>query len=213
MTRALIAILIIIFSQNLLSQKSNCGCDKIKIDSENQYKCDTTILTNGALIYWQWNCDSSWLTFENKGKILLSSCNKSNVYSCESTGLNFLKEYHNYILFQYKWISGCCTPPDLVFFNKDNGKEIKRITNELFIWGDIDDNYALYFSDKTYNDLIYLDHNTDNQYLIHFENGQVLSSANKNNVLQLSDLFKDFKKIKDDFTFEFKASDGKIEKR
>jgi len=202
--------MIITFSLKSFCQGVNCNCDQIKIDSESQYKCDTTFFSNGAKIYWQWNCDSAWLTFENKDKIILRSCEKMDVYECERTGLSFLKEYANYLLFQYKWISGCCTPPDIIFFNKVTGSELRRITNNLFVWGDIDENYVLYFSDTTYTNLIYLDNNTDKEFTLRFNNNQVDNSAAKNQMLQFTDLFKNFKKNRDNFTFDFKMSEGTI---
>jgi len=205
-------LIFLICSMNANSQDLICGCDK-KLDSpESQYKCVQTVFKNGAKIYWQWSCDSSWLTFENKGKYILRTCKEQRVHECERTGLNFLKEYPNYLLFIYKWISGCCTPPDLVFIDKENGKEIKRITNERFIWGNSDENYALYFSDTTFSKLIYLDHNTDYQYAINFKNRKVQSSAQSNQVLQLTDLFKNFKKKDGELTFDFKTSSGQVEK-
>ncbi len=203
--------MIITFSLDSFSQGANCNCDQIEINPENQYKCDTIIFENRAMLYWQWNCDSAWLTFENTKKLILKSCNEMNVYECNRTGLNFLKEYPNYLLFQYKWISGCCTPPDLIFLNKENGNELKRISNSQFIWGDIDENYALYFSDTTYTKLIYLDNNTDKEYFFQFDNEQVNKSVTKNQVLQLTDLFKHFKKDDNFFVFDFMSSNGNFE--
>ncbi len=212
MRQTLIAFIILILSLNGFSQKASCGCDIKKINPENQYICDTTVFSNGAKMYWQWNCDSAWLTFENKDKIILKSCEKTDVYECERTGLNFLKEYPNYLLFQYKWISGCCTPPDIVFINKENGIELKRITNDLFVWGDVDENYILYFSDTTYTKLVYLENNTNKEYSFQFDKEQVDKSVDKNQVLQMADLFKNFKKNENDFTFDFKTSEGLIKK-
>lgn len=210
MKQILITLLITICTLSGFSQKSNCGCDKKKINPENQYRCDTTFCSNGAKMYWQWNCDSAWFVFENKEKIILQSCRETDVYECQRTGLDFLKEYPNYLLFQHKWISGCCTPPDIVFVNKENGRELKRITNNLFVWGDIDENYVLYFSDTIYTDLIYLDHNTEKEYSLRFDKAEIEKSVAKNQVLQLTDLFKNFKKDENDFTFDFKTSEGVI---
>ncbi len=212
MTRAFTLILILISSLNIIAQRTNCGCSEKEISLEKQYKCDTVVFSNSAKMYWQWNCDSSWLTFENKEKTILKSCKNETVYECERTGLNYLKEYDNYLLFQHKWISGCCTPPDLVFINKENGKEIKRITSELFIWGDIVDNYSVYFSDTTYTKLMLLNHITDNQQIQNFKNKEIENSVSKNQVIQLSNLFKSFEKNNEYLTFDFKKENGEVEK-
>lgn len=109
---------------------------------ENKTFCDTTHLTKGAKIYYQWDCNSTWLTFENKEKIILKSCPDIDPVLCSRLGLNFMKEYSSYFLFKHDWISSCGSPPDLVFINKENGKELKRISNELFLWGNLEDNYT-----------------------------------------------------------------------
>jgi len=211
MTRILLLLIFIITFFDSFGQLSECTCEKRNIILENQYKCDTTNFSNGSRLYWQWNCDSAWLTFENKKRLILKSCEEMDVYSCQRTGLNFLKEYPQYLLFQYKWISGCCTPPDLVFISKENGKEIKRISKDQFVWGDVDENYVLYFSDTTFKSLIFLNHNTDKQYIYQFEVGKVLNTATQNQVLQLGDIFSNFKKNEAYFTFDFKISEGKTE--
>lgn len=212
MKQILIVLLVFICSSTVFSQESNCGCDTINIIPENRYKCDTTVFTNGAMMYWQWNCDSSWLTFENREKLILKSCDEVNVYGCLRTGLNFQKEYPNYLLFIYKWISGCCTPPDIVLISKDNGREIKRIPNVQFVWGDSDEDYVLYFSDITLNELIYLDHNTEDQYVYQFENGKIQGLADKNQTTSLSDLFENFKKNDENFTFDLIVSNEEKER-
>lgn len=212
MKRTLSGLMIVMCTLYGFSQQLNCGCDTANIIPENQYKCDTIWFSNGAKLFWQWNCDSSWLTFEYTKPVIIKSCNEMNVYGCNRTGLNFLKEYPGYLLFQYKWISGCCTPPDIVFMSKETGEELKRIPNNLFVWADADDNYVLYFSDTTDTRLKYLDNSTDKEYSLQFERGQVKKSAAKNWVMQFGDLFKDFRKNNDDFTFEFKTIEGTIKK-
>lgn len=193
---------------DVFSQKGQCGCAGRPTIPENQYTCDTTHFENGAQLYWQWNCDSAWLTFENTDKLILEACEDMDAYSCQRTGLNFLQEYPGYLLFQYKWISGCCTPPDLLFLSKETGKEIRRISSSLFVHGEIEDNYVLYFSDTTYTELIYLDNLTDKKYSIDFEPQQVSTSAIKNKVLDLTQLFQDFEFQGNIFTFQFRTEQG-----
>ncbi|MFC6860370.1 hypothetical protein ACFQHQ_13325 [Zunongwangia atlantica 22II14-10F7] len=207
---ALIVSLIFLITLNTLAQEPSCGCNKKKATRENKYKCDTTLFSNGAKLYWQRNCDSTWLTFENKEKLILKSCEKIDVYECQRTGLDFLKEYPNYLLFQYKWISGCCTPPDIILIDKETGNEIKRINNDQFVWGDVHENYVLFFSDTTYTHLIYLNNETDKAYDLHFDNKQVKKSVIKNNVLQLNDLFNNFIVSRNNFKFDYKTSEGVV---
>jgi hypothetical protein len=198
-------LIFIVLSIESNCQKLECNCDEREIIPENQYKCEVINFTNGAKLYWQWNCDSAWLTFERSRKSILKSCINEDVYSCDRIGLVFLKEYPRYLLFEHRWISGCCTPPDLVFLRKEDASELKRIKNSQFVWGDVDENYALFFSDSTYKKLIYLNHISDKEYSIQFLEGQVNNSAKTNHVLDQATLFKDFVKNESSFTFYFKT--------
>jgi hypothetical protein len=54
-------------------QSENCNCEENK-ELKDYISCKETVFRNGAKIYRQFNCDSSWLVFENK-KI------KKNIYS------------------------------------------------------------------------------------------------------------------------------------
>lgn len=212
MKQILIILTIIISPIYGFSQKQNCGCEHQVANPEDQFICDTTIFTNGAKMYWQ--CDSAYpkLIFENKKKVILKVCEDAIIYVCDRVGLSFLKEYPNYLLFQYQWISGCCTSPDVIFISKDNGSELRRIDSGLFVWGDTDENYILYFSDTTYRELIYMDNNTDRKYTFSFATAQIDKSISENHVLQVADLFKNFKKDKNEFTFDFKSSEGVMKK-
>ncbi|MEO9257834.1 MAG: hypothetical protein ABI207_05590 [Crocinitomicaceae bacterium] len=216
MIRQLFIITTILFiisacGQNSIKEKKNSSCYKYMLSSENEYFCDTTVFTNGSKLYYQWNCDSTWLTFENKEKIILKSCLDSDPILCSRIGLNFIKEYPNYLLFVYKWASSGSWSPDLVFIDKENVQEKNRISSGQFVWGDTDENYALYFSDTTFSELIYLDHESDKEYMYLFKDNEVLNSIKKNKVIQLNDLFKDIKKTNELLTFNFINENNKTE--
>jgi hypothetical protein len=185
----------------------------MEIAEENRYKCDFENFQNGSRLYWQWNCDSTWLTFENKQKVILKTCENETVYGCQRAGLGFLKEYPDYLLFQQEWISGCCVSPDIVFISKKTGKEIKRIPKDQFVWGDIENDYLLYFSDTSLTSLVYLDHFTEKKYKMEFNPNQIDNSAHKNQVLRLTDLFENIQKNENELTFELKLDNGEMAKR
>lgn len=209
--KSFILLNIILISVNLLGQDNGADCYEYMKFEKNEYFSDTTQMSNGSKLYYQWNCDSTWLTFENDEQIILKSCSDFDPMLCSQLGLNFIKEYPNYLFFIHNWISGCCTPPDLVLIDKETGREKERISNDLFVWGDTDKNYALYFSDTTYTNLIYLDHTSNNKITNQFEEDKVRKSANKNKVIQLNDLFKNFNKDQGKLSFEFINEEGATE--
>lgn len=211
MKNILINIMFVLLSINVIGYESQCDCIELGISEENWYNCDTTFFDNGAYLYWQLNCDSTWLTFEYQQKIILKSCEKEMQLECKRSGLSFIKEYPNYLLFIYEWISGCCVPPDLVFISKENGLEINRVDNDLFVWGNGDLNYALFFFDTSYTNLIYLNHLTDRQYSYKFEKGKVDESARKNSVFYIEDLFNNVRVNRDLLEFNFINTQGKVE--
>ena len=203
---------ILLITVNLFGQSNNNDCYEFMTFEQNQNFTDTIRLSNGAMLYYKWNCDSTWLTFERNNKqIILKSCSDFDPILCSRLGLNYIKEYSNYLLFIHKWISGCCTPPDLVFIDKETGKEKKRITNDLFVWGDADKDYALYFSDSTYTNLIYLNYNTDQKFTYQFNEEIISKTVQKYSVLKLSDLFSNFRNDNEFFLFDFKNNHGNPE--
>ncbi len=180
---------------------------------ENRYECEYQSFQNGSRLYWQWNCDSAWLTFENKETVILKSCKNETVYECQRTGLGFLKEYPNYLLFQYQWTSGCCASPDIIFISKESGKEINRISQDQFVWGDLEKDYLLYFSDSSSTSLTLLDNLTEKVYKMEFHANEIDKSIRENQVLQLTDLFKNIQKTDKALTFEFVSFRGNLEQK
>ncbi len=213
MKSAIFIFTLISISFQAYSQELECSCDKAEIAKENKYECDYQSFQNGSRLYWQWNCGSAWLTFENKQKVVLKSCENETIYECQRTGLGFLKEYPNYLLFQYKWISGCCTSPDIIFISKESGKEINRISQDQFVWGDLEKDYLLYFSDSCFTSLTLLDHRTEKVYKVEFHANQIDKSIRKNQVLQLTDLFKNIQKTERALSFEFLSEQGRLEQK
>ncbi|KXX71514.1 hypothetical protein AVL50_04385 [Flammeovirga sp. SJP92] len=144
--------------------------------AQNESFSDTIFLQNGSFLYYQWNCDSTWLTFETTSKKVLKSCRESEPYLCSRTGLTFVKEYPNYLCFIHQWSSGCCSSPDLVLIDKETGNELERVVSELFIRGSTEEDYAFYFSDSSYNKAYFLDHQTGKKTGYIFNDGEVLHS-------------------------------------
>lgn len=131
--------------------KPNCGC--ASDSSINQYttKCDTVVLKNNNKLYYQFNCDSIWLTFENKSghkKILY----QEKEYFKELYGYQYRikyvlrKEYKKSLLFR----TGCPAngPCNFVLIDKNTGR-LKTELGELIYQHnpDIFYDFIIYFND------------------------------------------------------------------
>jgi len=198
------------------AQKANCGCTKQKIDLEEPISCDPIVFKNGSKLHWQWNCDSIWLTFENRQTLIqntIRTCEIADINLCRKIGLVFLKEYPHYLLFKDVLIPDSNSPADIIFFSQENGDETRRIHKDLIVRNDADNDYLLYFSDASYKKLVYLNYNKVNQFnSITFDANKVSGSVDKNEVSELSGIFSNFKQVDNYFTFDFKNAAGQIEK-
>lgn len=208
--RIIITAFLIINTLACIGQGYGCDCDFMLsgVEKEHRPKCDTTFLSNGAMMYWQWNCDSAWFTFEMLWKTVLKSCQGADPSFCQRTGLNFLKEYPTYLLFKWDWISGCCAPPDILFLDKKEAKELRRIAHTEFVWGSTDENFITFFADTLLEKLVYLELEDNKEYFVSFSSGEVIESARKNGGWGLKELFTDFKKSPSHISMVFKQANG-----
>src|SRR5688572_19044621 len=87
----------------------NCSC-KEEPDLKEIISCRKTVFSNGAKLYRQFNCDSSWLTFESKQgrKTILYSLEAPLVNYTNRLGYQFVTENKSSFLIMNRLISGCC---------------------------------------------------------------------------------------------------------
>ena len=122
------------------------------------------------MLYRQFNCDSSWLTFENKSGIkrILYSLDKPLIELTERLGYIFEKEYKNSLLFINKKASGGGFPLDFELISKDNGQVLKEFGTIIFHSNDSINNFVLFLSSDSLDILtIYsVDQNKDFNFSI-----------------------------------------------
>jgi len=128
-----IIILLIILNNEFVSGQTNCGCDS-KPDYNSFISCDTIKFDNDAMLYRQFNCDSSWLTFESKNlqKNILYSLSREMIDLTPRLGYQFVKEYSNALLFMNRQASGGGFPINYVLINKKNGEVSEELGPILF---------------------------------------------------------------------------------
>jgi hypothetical protein len=143
-----------------------CNCETNPNLSE-MINCGTTRFKNGSKLYRQFNCDSSWLTFESP------KCSRKIMYSLDQSlmeltgqlGYQFVKEYQETLLFQNRQASGGGFPINFELISKYNGELIEDFGTVVCYSDDNSDNYILYLSDKL-DEMIY--YNVDTQTKSHY---------------------------------------------
>jgi len=130
----LITTLLFTFFVSTVYSQPQCACASDTTLSE-RVSCKPIVFKNKAKLYWQFNCDSSWLTFEGKNKIKRILYSTTDVASTERDGDSYAAEYKTTFLVQHNWISGCCDTPSFILYSKETGK-IKSQPGSLIFYSD-----------------------------------------------------------------------------
>ncbi|NTS44033.1 hypothetical protein HRG84_24350 [Flavisolibacter sp. BT320] len=145
-------LLLISFYFSTVTYGQGCSC-KDAPELKDVISCKKVLFSNGAKLYRQFNCDSSWLTFESKNgrKTVLYSLEAPLINLSERLGYQFIKENKQSFLIINRLISGCCTLPEFLLYNKNNGKLLENLGSLIYYSEDAKENFVLYFSDSTLN--------------------------------------------------------------
>lgn len=114
------------------SQIENCNCKEFP-ELKDLISCEETVFSNGAKIYRQFNCDSSWLVFENQNL-------KKNIYSLDKELIDLTyklgyvgwDEYKESILITDRLWSGSSSPFQYHLIDKETGKEIFNLGQAIY---------------------------------------------------------------------------------
>jgi hypothetical protein len=73
--RAFLFLLLLLLLKPSYGQQKQCGCKTDTLINQFTTECKTRLLGNGSKLYWQFNCDSIWLTLQNKNgkKIIIDT--------------------------------------------------------------------------------------------------------------------------------------------
>lgn len=156
-------------SDNKTSGQANpCFCDKDTLMNEATVSCDTTIFSNNAKLYWQYNCDRIWLTLENASgqKFEIDEVPVELYGYTYRLGFHLIKEFDKTILFR----SGCPANGPCIYtlIDKSNGQKLKEFDQLICIDTDVkwenahkyNFDFIVYFSDKAdYLIIYYVDSN------------------------------------------------------
>lgn len=147
-----------------------CICENDSSLSEI-ISCDTTEFDNASRIYWAFNCDSSWLTFESQTgqKEILFSLSDGLQNLTGRLGYIYAQEYKHTFLIQNNVISGCCTPPDFYVFDKTTGQVKDSLGSILY-----------YSPDKKFPIIISITNNSNRKKVTNRYNSLSIYNIDKN---------------------------------
>jgi hypothetical protein len=140
--------------------QNRCFCDKDTLLKEI-IDCRVIKFDNKAKIYWSFNCDSSWLTFESSThkKVIIFSLGDGLQNYTGRLGYSYAQEYKNKFLIQNRVISGCCAPLDFYLFNKSTGQLKKNLGKLIFYSQDKKLPFVISLKNSSYDTTLVLDDN------------------------------------------------------
>jgi hypothetical protein len=197
-------ILLIFCGIGFTCKAQHCSCDS-SVHLKEVISCDTFKFKNDSKLYRQFNCDSSWLTFESREgiKTILYSLEKPLVELTERLGYQFTQEYNYSFLIMNFVISGCCTPPDFHLFNKETGRLIVNLGPTVYISEKYKHPFILYFSDSSYDAITLMFADSGKKYHLKLPEGRV-SAALANGALYAEHLFNTPNFSNDIFTIKYR---------
>lgn len=111
----------------------NCNCEE-NPELKDIISCEETVFSNGAKIYRQFNCDSSWIVFENKNlKRNIQSLEKELIELTHRLGYVEWDEYEESILIANRLWSGSSAPYEYHLIDKETGKEIINLGQAIYL--------------------------------------------------------------------------------
>ncbi len=157
-----------------IGKTNPCFCENDSLINNYTVSCDTTIFSNNAKLYWQFNCDRIWLTLENEnGQQTIIDTIPIGLYAYTyRLGFHLIKEFDKTILFR----SGCPANGPCIYtlIDKNTGNKIKEF-DQLICIDTEDDKYNFDF-------IVYLSETTDYLIIYYVDNGKTLQVPFKENL-------------------------------
>ena len=185
---------------NLAQENANPNCICVKDTLLAQIiSCKPKFLDNGAKLYWSYNCDSSWITFENSAgeKKKIFELGDGLVQLTNRLGHTDFKEFSTTFLYTNRVISGCCDPDDYYLYSKTSGKLIKKFGAVIYVSDNSRIPILISVSNSNHNRISKFDfyslslHNIDTQksFRIKIKKGDIEKGMKNNDYMFLESLF------------------------
>lgn len=170
-----------------LIYSQTCGCSKEPM-LKNIISCKPTQFKNKAKIFWEYNCNSSWITFQ-KGKYTkkIFSLEKQYIELSGRLGYRSWTEYKNSFLIENSMVSGCCQPAEYILYYKESGEKIRELGTIIFIDDSKISPYILTM--KNYDVLLFTNLNNNKSYNIKIPKNRIQRTLNNSKILYPEKLF------------------------
>ena len=157
--RPLLLTLALFISTVVNGQSCLCGQDTILKES---ISCKPTIFENKAKIFWNFNCDSSWLTFEssNKKRKTIFSLSDGLVSLTTRLGYMYWTEFNKTFLITNHVVSGCCDPVDYYLYDKTSGDLIKYLGRAIYVSDNRKFPFVMSIANSNYDTISRIDYNS-----------------------------------------------------
>lgn len=180
------AILILSCCSTLISAQI-CSCSEMP-DLKDLISCETTAFQNGAKIYWQFDCNSSWITFDNGGlKKKIFELDKTEMEFSGRLGYKSWTEFENSFLIENSLVSGCCQPDEYILYDKSSGDKISDLGTLVFIEKSGQKPFLLTL--KGNDDLLFTGLNSNRSYVVKIPKDKIDKTMKNSNELYAQNLF------------------------
>lgn len=181
-------LIIILFFLSQIFHTQKCNCENHP-ELKKIISCKPQIFKNNAKVFWQYNCDSSWLIFQNKhSKKKLFSLEKDLISLTNRLGYSNIEEYKHSFLVEYRVISGCCQSPEYILHNKNNGNVIKKLGIILYR-NQTKNNIPFILTLQNLTTILFTDLNTNKINRFYLKKGMLEKVMLQNNYLSTDNIF------------------------
>lgn len=181
-------LIIILFFLSQIFHTQKCNCENHP-ELKRIISCKPQVFKNNAKVFWQYNCDSSWLIFQNNHiKKKLFSLEKDLISLTNRIGYSNIEEYKHSFLVEYRVISGCCQSPEYILHNKNNGNVIKKLG--IILYKDqTKNNTPFILTLKSLTTILFTDLNTNKINNFYLKKGMLEKIMLQNNYLSTDNIF------------------------
>lgn len=196
-------ITILSFIYSVIAYGQSCICDNDSL-LRDIISCTPVRFDNKATLSWNFNCDSSWLTFKSpRGqKQVIFSLGDGLQNLTGRLGFIYIREYKNTFLIQNNVISGCCSPPEFFLYDKWTGTLRKSLGRIIFYSKDrslpiiisvTNSNYNTSLAAQRYTSLTIYNVDKNKTYLLHLPKDEIESALQETETIYPEYLFKEHK--------------------